>query len=141
MIGKMPGVSELCAGFLLALIVAVLLFSGMQSSHSAWTNVAQEWDRFRLNDGQKQWFKSIRAPNGVPCCDISDGHPTDMRRQVDGIYIPDPIHLQEPRQWIKVPDEAIVKGATNPIGVATVWYVPQGSDTIYIRCFAPEAET
>lgn len=137
-------ISDLCAGLILALIAAVLLFAASQSTrpaYSAWLNVAQEWDRFRLNDGQKQWFKSIKAPSGVPCCDTSDGHPTDMRRQVDGIYIPDPIHLQEPRQWIKVPDEAIVKGAINPIGVATVWYVSQGSDTIYIRCFVPEAET
>jgi hypothetical protein len=64
-----------------------------------------------------------------------------MQRRADGIYIPDPIHLDEPRQWIKVPETAIVKGATNPIGVATVWYVQQTPDEIYIRCFVPEAET
>ena len=22
----------------------------------------------------RAWFKSVMAPNGVPCCDISDGH-------------------------------------------------------------------
>ncbi|MGY4497359.1 hypothetical protein ACVWYH_001286 [Bradyrhizobium sp. GM24.11] len=25
----------------------------------------------------RAWFKSVIAPNGVPCCDISDGHRTD----------------------------------------------------------------
>src|SRR6266481_5255780 len=25
----------------------------------------------------RAWFKSVTAPNGVPCCDISDGHRTD----------------------------------------------------------------
>ena len=24
----------------------------------------------------RAWFKSVIAPNGVPCCDISDGHRT-----------------------------------------------------------------
>jgi len=109
-------------------------------AEARWAQVAQEWEPYRLNESQRAWFKSIKAPNGVPCCDISDGHPTKMQRRADGIYIPDPIHLEEPRQWIKVPDEAIVKGATNPVGVATVWYVPQGSDTVYIRCFVPESE-
>jgi len=110
-------------------------------AEARWAQVAQEWEPYRLNEGQRAWFKSIRAPSGVPCCDISDGHPTEMQRRVDGIYIPDPIHLGEPRQWIKVPDEAVVKGAANPVGVATVWYVPQGSDTVYIRCFVAESET
>jgi len=130
------------AGLLVILAVAIaalLLVLGMRA-HADWTKVAQEWAPYRLNESQMGWFKSIKAPNGVPCCDISDGHPTEMQRRVDGIYIPDPIHLGEPRQWIKVPDEAIVKGATNPVGVATVWYVPQGSDTVYIRCFVSESE-
>ncbi|MFX7071610.1 hypothetical protein ABTI09_20175, partial [Acinetobacter baumannii] len=25
----------------------------------------------------RAWFKSVIAPNGVPCCDISDGHRTE----------------------------------------------------------------
>lgn len=127
---------------ILAVAVAVFLLVMGLRAHGAWQNVAAEWDQYRLNDTQMQWFKSIRAPNGVPCCDISDGHPTEMERRADGIYIPDPIHLDGPRQWIKVPDTAIVKGAINPVGVATVWWVPQYTqDSVYIRCFVPEAET
>ena len=128
-------------------------------AEARWAQVAQEWEPYRLNESQRAWFKSIKAPNGVPCCDISDGHPTEMERCQDGkspgdkprgrnicgkengIYIPDPIHLGEPRQWIKVPDEAVVKGAANPVGAATVWWVPDGPDQVHIRCFVPEAET
>lgn len=25
----------------------------------------------------RNWFKGVIAPNGVPCCDISDGHRTE----------------------------------------------------------------
>jgi len=121
------------------IILLALLLAG--PALADWTHVAQEWAPYRLNESQMNWFKSIKAPNGVPCCDISDGHPTEMQRRLDGIYIPDPIHLGEPRQWIKVPDEAVVKGAANPVGVATVWWVPDGPDQIHIRCFVPEAET
>ena len=132
---------------ILAIILGIAIMVGLvvalhfiEKAQAAWQNVAQEWAPYRLNEGQRDWFKSIRAPNGVPCCDISDGHPTEMQHRLDGIYITDPIHLGEPRQWIKVPDEAVVKGASNPVGVATVWYVPQGSDTVYIRCFVPESD-
>jgi hypothetical protein len=131
------------AGLLVVLAVAIAMFLftlGMRAQ-GAWVNVAQEWEPYRLNDSQRAWFKSIKAPSGILCCDISDGHPTDMERREDGIYIPDPVHLEEPRQWIKVPDKAIVKGATNPVGVATVWFVREGPDEIYIRCFVPESET
>src|SRR5690242_20707140 len=27
-------------------------------------------------DNVRSWFKSVRSPHGVPCCDISDGHRT-----------------------------------------------------------------
>ena len=122
---------------LLAFVVLVMTWP----AQSAWERVAQEWAPYRLNEAQRQWFRSIRAPSGVPCCDISDGHPTEMERRLDGVYIPDPVHLELPRQWVKVPDEAVVKGIANPVGIATVWYVIQGPDTVYIRCFVPEAET
>ena len=33
----------------------------------------------------RAWFKSVIAPNGVPCCDVSDGHRTeyDVRAGAD----------------------------------------------------------
>ncbi len=122
-------------------LIAIGLLMVLTSPLSAkWINVAGEWDQYRLNEGQRKWFNGVRAPSGVPCCDIADGHPTQMEhRQDDKYWIPDPIHLDEPRQWIKVPDEAVVKNVINPVGVATVWWVQQ-ADSVYIRCFVREAE-
>lgn len=87
------------------------------------------------------WFRSVRNKQGVSCCDISDGHPTEMERREDGIYIPDPIHVGGP--WLLVPKEAMTTPGGNPVGVATVWYVIQNSQTgseIHVRCFVPESE-
>ncbi len=112
-------------------------------ARSAWDKVAQEWQPYldtltpEQQDRVKSWTKSIRSPHGVPCCDISDGHRTDYDIRSDGYWIPDPLHLDLPRQWIKVPPEAVVYNAGNPVGEAVVWYVFQGSDTTYVRCFVP----
>jgi hypothetical protein len=106
-------------------------------AHARWENVAQEWEPYNLTPNQKSWFKGVRAGSGVPCCDQSDGHPTDYDIRLDGFWIPDPLHLELPRQWIKIPPEAIIYNAGNPIGEAIVWYVMQGADTVYVRCFVP----
>jgi hypothetical protein len=85
-------------------------------------------------DHVRSWFKNVRAPNGVPCCDIADGHRTDYDIRADGYWIPNPA---APQEWMPVPPEAVVYNAGNPVGEAVVWYVRQGSDAIYIRCFVP----
>lgn len=111
-------------------------------AHANWDRVAGEWEQYRLNEGQMNWFRAVRNKQGVPCCDISDGHPTEMERREDGIYIPDPIHVGGP--WLLVPKEAMTTPGGNPVGVATVWYVIQSKQDdqyIHIRCFVPEAET
>lgn len=119
----------------LAFLIMILVGT---CAHAAWQNVAQEWAPLNLTPEQRSWFKSVRSPHGVPCCDISDGHRTDYEPRNDGLYwIPDPIHLDLPRQWISVPPEAVVYNAGNPIGEAVVWYVQQGPDSVYIRCFVP----
>ena len=56
-----------------------------------------------------------------------------------GTVVPDPLHPTGP--WLKVTETALTVPPHNPIGVATVWYVQQGLDSIHIRCFLPEAET
>ncbi len=130
------------AGLLVILAVAIVTL-GMRA-HAAWVNVAQEWDKYfeanpNLNREQtRKWFKSVRSPHGVPCCDWADGHPTEAEPRNDNHYwIPDPIHMDEPRQWIQVPPDAVVYDAGNPIGEPVVWYVIQGPDSVYIRCFVP----
>jgi hypothetical protein len=111
-------------------------------AHANWDRVAGEWESYRLNEGQMNWFGSVRSKQGVPCCSIADGHPTMMERREDGIYIPDPLHISGP--WLLVPKEAMTVPPNNPIGVATVWWViqiKQDDRYIHIRCFVPESET
>ncbi|WP_409998516.1 hypothetical protein [Bradyrhizobium sp. SZCCHNR1002] len=78
----------------------------------------------------RAWFKSVIAPNGVPCCDVSDGHRTiyDVR---DGTY-----WVPIEGRWMAVPERAIIRDRGNPIGEAVVWYVHHRGDII-ISCFVP----
>jgi hypothetical protein len=126
------------------ILVGCLLLVIASPVSARWQNVAEEWqpklDRLSPEEqGRvKSWFKSVRAPNGVPCCDWADGHPTESDPRDDNHYwIPDPIHLEEPRQWIQVPSEAVLYDVGNPVGEAVVWWVQQGSDAVHIRCFVP----
>lgn len=129
------------AGLALIAGLAVLLLAAMVAAHAEWAVVAQEWEPYRLNESQRQWFKSVRpkAP-GPACCDIADGHPTMADHRVDGWYIPNPKHTDI---WVKVPEGAMTTPGTNPIGVATVWFGAYDvlEDRPYIRCFVPESET
>jgi hypothetical protein len=82
-------------------------------------------------DNVRSWFKNVRSPHGVPCCDIADGHRTPYDIRGDGYWVP------IDGEWRPVPPEAIVYNAGNPVGEAVVWYVPQGANKFYIRCFVP----
>jgi hypothetical protein len=107
---------------------------------AAWVNVAGEWDQYRLNESQKQLFKTVRPKRaGSSCCDIADGHPTQAEHRLDGWYVPNPFHTDW--AWVRVPEDAFTTMGTNPVGVATLWYGTEQSDgTPYIRCFVPESE-
>lgn len=84
-------------------------------------------------DNVRSWFKSVRSPRGVPCCDEADGHRTtwDKHPGSDNYWVP------IEGEWREVPPEAVVYNAGNPVGEAVVWYVKQGTNTYYIRCFVP----
>lgn len=128
----------------LAFVIACLLFIllavwEVTHAHADWKRVAGEWEQYRLNESQMQWFKSVRSKQGVPCCNIADGHPTEMKRLEDGYWIPN--SLQPTGAWLKVPELALTIPPNNPIGVAVVWYVQNGVDSIQIRCFVPENES
>jgi hypothetical protein len=84
-------------------------------------------------DNIRAWFKSVRSPRGVPCCDVADGHRTDYQMRGDN-------HFWVPidGEWRQVPTEAVVHNAGNPTGEGVVWYVHQGRTSDYfIRCFVP----
>jgi hypothetical protein len=81
----------------------------------------------------RAWFKSVRSPRGVPCCDISDGHRTDYDMRHDAYWVP------IDGTWMQVPHEAVVPHATNPTGSGVVWYTKYGV-RIVIRCFVPNGD-
>ena len=78
----------------------------------------------------RAWFKSVIAPNGVPCCDVSDGHRTDYDFRQGSYWVP------IEGQWTMVPERAIIRDRGNPIGQAVVWYVHHRG-SIIISCFVP----
>jgi hypothetical protein len=82
----------------------------------------------------RNWFKSVRSPYGIPCCDISDGHFTMWRRsEKEGFQYEVPIE----GEWHVVPPEAVITGTNNPTGETVVWYVKRSDNTLHIRCFVP----
>jgi hypothetical protein len=93
---------------------------------------------FALDSGQydnvpadiRAWFKGVIAPNGVPCCDISDGHRTEYDVRQGTYWVP------IEGQWVPVPNHAVIRDRGNPIGQAVVWYVHHRG-SIIISCFVP----
>lgn len=86
----------------------------------------------------RAWFRAVRSPQGVPCCDIADGYRVDWRRHANGGYA---VFIAD--AWRDVPSAAVVTGAGNPTGDAVVWYVDNqvdGPDRYFIRCFVPGPE-
>jgi hypothetical protein len=83
-----------------------------------------------VSDDVRAWFKSVKSPHGVPCCDIADGHRTDYDMRNNQYWVP--IN----GEWTPVPPEAVIRNAGNPIGDAVVWYSSYGTRVV-IRCFVP----
>ena len=81
-------------------------------------------------DDIRAWFKGVRSPAGLPCCDIADGHRTIYDVRGGAYWVPiDGV-------WWRVPEKAVVRKAGNPLGEAVVWYVSIRGN-IEIRCFVP----
>ncbi len=87
-----------------------------------------------IPDNIRSWFKSVIAPNGVPCCDESDGHRTSYDMREGAFWVP------IEGEWMRVPERAIIRDAANPVGEAVVWYV-RHRGAIIISCFVPGSET
>src|ERR1700730_48444 len=88
-------------------------------------------------DNIRSWFKGVKSPNGIPCCDIADGHRTTWRGTSTGGY-----EVPIEGEWAAVPPESVVYNAGNPTGEAIVWYVVKNApapfaDRYHIRCFVP----
>ena len=102
------------------------------SANANWLNVSQEWGD--IPESAKSWFRDQHSPKGVLCCNVADGHPTEYEIRGNHFWVPIAGVMRE------VPDEAVIHNVKNPLGRAVVWYVKQGGDTYYIRCFVKDAD-
>jgi hypothetical protein len=78
----------------------------------------------------RAWFKGVRSAQGIPCCDIADGHRTDYDMRQDSYWVP------IDGKWTRGPGEAVLQNSGNPTGDAVVWYSDYG-DHVVIRCVVP----
>jgi hypothetical protein len=105
-----------------------------------------------IPDSTRSWFKTVRSPGGVPCCDIADGHLESHWRAVTPVgdnssYEIPIIDDGGQTDWVPIPTDKIIYSAGNPMDDAIAWYVDQGNPTTeeggrrlhhyYIRCFVP----
>jgi hypothetical protein len=117
---------SLCMRILMLISICVLSVPTRAFDNGQYTDVP---------DNIRSWFKSVRSPKGVPCCDIADGHRTTWKADETGRYWV-PIN----GEWVQVPEGAVVYNAGNPLGEAVVWYIPLNDgieNGVLIRCFVP----
>jgi hypothetical protein len=75
------------------------------------------------------WFKSLKAPNGASCCDISDCMQTEAQWQGGGWFATHPSGRKVP-----VPPEVVLKRPMSIDGEAYACWL--GASTA-LRCFVP----
>jgi hypothetical protein len=86
-----------------------------------------------IDPATRDWFRSLRSPTGIPCCDYADGNrieAPDYKQNEDGSY-----EVFARGKWVHVPENRIVK-AINRMGYAVLWWA-DGVETPY--CFMPGA--
>jgi hypothetical protein len=78
------------------------------------------------------WIESLKQPgSGVSCCTIADCRPVDYRMAADGY------EALLDTSWVRVPDDRIVRGTTNPAASAIICRSPISGT---IMCFVPANE-
>lgn len=79
-----------------------------------------------------QWFKSLRGPSGIPCCDYTDGSriedPGDYKENEDGSY-----EVFAHDKWNHISKDYVLEGS-NKVGYAILWWPPMMDHPI---CFLP----
>ena len=69
----------------------IIMRGALIAALSSLPQAASAFDNGQYNDVPdhiRSWFKSVRSPHGVPCCDISDGHRTAYDIRSDGYWVP-----------------------------------------------------
>ena len=74
----------------------------------------------------------IQPGTGIPCCSIADCRPVEYRLATDGYEA-----LLDAR-WVRVPDDKILRGMSNPLARGVVCRSPISGT---ILCFVPANET
>src|ERR1700719_2357945 len=82
------------------LTAALMLLAGRSHGRTLYPG---QWAQY--SPEERAWFKSVRSPRGVPCCDIADGHSTIWRSGATGYEVP------IENVWTPVPPEAVVYNA------------------------------
>src|SRR5258705_9021015 len=91
------------------LLRALLLVIGALISVSG-TALAVDHGQFEnVPDDIRAWFKGVRSPAGVPCCDISDGHRTEYAVRAGAYWVP--IN----GLWWRGPEKTIIRKAGKPL--------------------------
>lgn len=79
------------------------------------------------------FFQSLKQPgSGASCCSIADCRPVDYRMAADGY------EAKLDGNWVRVPDERVLHGQTNPTAHAIACRSPVNGS---ILCFVPASET
>lgn len=100
-----------------------------RSSHPQLAKDQTRWSD--ISPKTRAWFQSVKTKDGVSCCDIADGHRTEYDMHDGAYWVP------IEGKWLRVPDEAVLKDAGNPVGEAIVWYSIYSGAKPVIRCFVP----
>lgn len=85
------------------------------------------------DEATSEWFKSLRAPTGIPCCDYADGvrlEDPEWKENDDGSY-----SVFAKDAWHTIDKDHIVT-APNRVGYAILWW-PEHWD--HPSCFLPGA--
>jgi hypothetical protein len=88
---------------------------------------------------QRQWFHGLKTPDGrLSCCDLSDCREVaNERRGRDGGL---EVYVDRERNWIPVPESAVLHGVNNIVGPPIICYVrDHGGRTMdyTVFCYVP----
>jgi hypothetical protein len=82
-----------------------------------------------------RWFKELRTPGGVPCCDVSDGRATRVRYVNDHweAWIDERFEGGAGVGWVPIPQTAILEETDNPVGQPVVFWRPYSGVICFVR--------
>jgi hypothetical protein len=81
---------------------------------------------YKLTEPYSDFFRTLHDAQGELCCTLADCRPVEARPTADGSgweFLADPKHFKNADgSWIKVPDDRILRGRPNPVGVPIACY-------------------